>query len=273
MGTKPKVFIKNVIDIDNPSVTITVFDSEATNDGQSFVDQVRNRNNFTGLATTGSSDSATNYIEIDWIDEVLIDTIILVGHNYKNFTIKKWNGSSFTDFATPISETTNADFVSQFSVTPQNLSKIRIDINATQTVDDEKKIRQIIITRKVGAGQFSGWPEIRKFEKNQNRKAVETLSGKNHLRESAGAAKYQMRFKVWPYDADFIMIEKIYFENPFGVLFWLSGGDETQFRYKRVGYRAEDIFLVKPLNEWDGTFEKSIYVNGMNFDLTLVEVI
>lgn len=273
MGTQPKVFRKNIIDLDNPNVTITVSDDEATSDGDAFKDKIRNRDNANGWATTGSSDTATCYIEVDWIDEREVESIILVGHNFKDYTVKRWNGAAFEDFDTAINPTTSTDYVTEHEVPSQNLSKIRIDINGTQTADDDKFLRQLIITSKIGAGQFQGWPVVRKMAKNQSRKGSQTLSGKYHLREQVGSFEYDLQFKIWPYDADFQIIEAIYFENPNGVLFWLSGGDETQFKYDRVGYRAEDIFLMKPIGEFDPVPEKGIYSNGVNFNLRLVETI
>lgn len=273
MGARPKLFIKNIIDIDSENVNITVSDSEATSDGASFVGQIRNRNNITGWSTTGSSDSATTYLDIDWIDTKEVESIILVGHNFKNYNIQRWNGSAFEDFDTPINPTTSTDFVTEHEVPSQNISRIRINIFGTQIADDEKRLRQLIVTRKVGVGQFEGWPEIQKFERNQNRRGVRTLSGKQHVRANIGGSEYRLRFKVWPYDNDFLMIEEMYFQNFSGVLFWPSGGNETQFKYSRVGYRKEDIVLVKPVGEFDPVFEKGIYKNGLNFVLDLVEVI
>lgn len=273
MGAQPKIFKKNIIDLDSDNVTITVSDDEATNNGDSFKNKIRNRDNVSGWATTGSSDTATCYMEIDWLDPTEVESIILVGHNFKNYTVKRWNGSAFEDFDTPINPTTSTDFVTEHEVPSQNLSKIRIDINSTQIANDDKKLRQLIITSKIGNGQFTGWPEIRKFQRNQSRKGAQSLSGKYHLREQVGAFEYELRFKVWPYDADFSMIESIYFEHPKGFLFWACGGNSTQFRYERIGFRKQDIFLMKPLGEYDPVFEGGIYKNGVNFNLKLVETI
>ena len=273
MGAKPKLFIKNYLDLDNPNVTITPSDDEATSNGLSSVSLLRNRNNISGWGTTGSSDTATTELDVNWIDLREVESIILVGHNFKSYTIQKWNGSSFVDFATPINVTNSTDFVTEHQISNQNISRIKITITSTQVVDSDKFMRQLIVTRKLGAGQFLGWPNIRKFQNNQNRKAQNTLSGKAHVRSGLGGFVYELDFKVWPYDSDFNMIEELFFRNYSGALFWPSGGDETQFRYSRVGYRNEDIVLVKPIGEFDPVWEKGIYSNGLNFTLKLTEVI
>lgn len=273
MGQKPKVFKKNIVDFDNTACQITVSDDEATNAGENFVDQLRDRKNITGWGTTGSSDTATTILEADWVDALTVDEIILVGHNFKDFKIERWNGSAWEDFDTPISVTGSTDFVSNFELPKQNISRIRITITATQIADADKSMRQLIVAEKVGAGQFEGWPEIRKFQRSQLRKASTTLSGKSYLREQLGGNEYQLAFRVWPYDSDFKMIESIFFENNRGVLFWPSGGDSAQFKYERRGYKLEDIFLMKPSSEFSPVFEKGIYKNGVNMILNLVEVI
>lgn len=273
MATKPKVFAKNIIDRDNPNVTITAADNEATNTGANFVDQLRNRNNYTGWATTGSSDTATCTLDIDWVDSREVDSIILVGHNFKNYTIQRWNGSSFEDFATPINPTASTDFVTEHEVPNQNLSRIRITINATQEANADKFLRQLIITRKIEAGQFQGWPNVTRFENVQNRKATPTLSGKNHVRQGLGGFSYVLRMENYNFPEDLKIIENIFFGQFDGVLFWLSGGDSAQFSQTPHGYRPEDIVLVKPVGEYNPTFNRAIYTNGINLTVNLVEAI
>lgn len=272
MAQQPKVFKKNILDLDNENVTITATDDEASNAGQSFVAQLRNRNNITGWGTTGSSDTATTVLDINWIDARDVETIILIGHNFKDYTIQRWNGSAFEDFDTPISVSNSTDFVTEHEVPLQQISRIRITITAAQVADADKKMRQLIVTSKLGAGQFQGWPEVRKYEFNQKRRGTITLSGKYHLREQVGGNEYDLRFEVWPYDNDFQMIEKMFFESPQGFLFWPSGGDEAQFKYSRVGYRKQDIHLMKPSSEYSPVYEKN-YTNGVRMILKLVEVI
>jgi hypothetical protein len=112
MGQNPKVFKRSHIDIASTNVNLTVTDSVASNTGQSFVDKIRNRNNFSGWGTTGSNDAAGTTLEADFIDQKSIDTIILTGHNFETYTIEKWNGSSYVAFSEAISE---SSYASNFS--------------------------------------------------------------------------------------------------------------------------------------------------------------
>lgn len=273
MGSQPKVFQKNFIDIDSDNVTISVTDSVASDDGSSFLSQLRDRKNNTGWATTGSDDSAGTVLDIDWADAFEASSIILVQHNFKSYTIERWNGSSFEDFATPIAPTSSTDTTTEHEIPTQNLSRIRITINETQETDDDKFLAQLIVTNKVESGQFQGWPIIDGFERSLQRNAKKSLSGKYFIREQVGSFEYDLRFLNWPYDNDLKIAEAVFFSYPQGVLFWPCGGDENQFKYKRIGYRLQDIFLVQPRNEWGPTYTQGIYKNGVNFRLRLVEVI
>jgi len=116
MGNQIKLLRKSAVDRDNSNITITVTDAVATNTGQSIVDYTRNRNNNSAWVTTGSTDAANTTLEVEMGDFESIDTIILIGHNFKAFTIQYYN-SGYQDFSTPISETTNTDDNTEFTFT------------------------------------------------------------------------------------------------------------------------------------------------------------
>lgn len=273
MGTQIKVFRKNFIDIDSPNVTITASDDVASDSGNGFTDQLRDRRNSTGWATTGSDDTATTTLDVNWIDSLTVQSIILIGHNFKDYNIQRWNGSNFEDFDTPLSVTDSESFVTEHEVPSQSISRIRITISASQVADADKRLRQLIVTDKIESGQFRGWPEIKKLERSFSKRSTQSLSGRFFIREQVGHSELELNFKLAPYDEDLKILEAMFFANQQGFLIWPSGGDETQFKYARVGYRAEDIFLMKCSNEWNPVFQNGIYKNGVNVSAKLVEVI
>ena len=274
MGQNPKVFKRSHADIASSNVNLTATDSVATNTGQSFVDKVRNRNNFTGWGTTGSNDAAGTTLEADFIDEVAIDTIILTGHNFKNYQIEKWNGSSYVAFSEPISEITYSSNFSahEFSST-ETTSRIRITIDETQVANSDKFLSQLLVLEKLESGQFIHPPLIRRFELSTEKKTKQSLSGKAYIREQVGSVSYDLDFRIVQNDADLTLLEAMHFKAFNGFVFWPGGGSADQFRYNRIGYRLEDIFLMKVSSEWDPVFEKFIYANGMNIRSRLVEVV
>jgi hypothetical protein len=274
MGQNPKVFKRSHIDIASTNVNLTVTDSVASNTGQSFVDKIRNRNNFSVWGTTGSNDAAGTTLEADFIDQKSIDTIILTGHNFETYTIEKWNGSSYVAFSEAISESSYASNFSahEFS-SSETTSRIRITISGTQTPDDDKFLAQLLVLEKLESGQFVAPPIIRRFELSTDKKTKSSLSGKAYLREQVGSTSYDLDFRLVQNDSDLTLLEAMHFNSFNGFVFWPSGGSATQFRYNRIGYRLEDLFLMKVASEWNPVWENGIYSNGMNIRSRLVEVI
>ncbi len=270
MSQQIKWYNKNFIDIDNIDPTITITDATATDNGQSYVDFMRNRKNTSGWATTGSNDAANTQIDVDLVDDYSVDRILLIGHNLKAFTIQYYNGSSYVDFSTAINETTNTSTTNEFTFDAVTTSQIRIIITGTQVTDDDKFIRQLIITSAIG--QFTGWPQIKKPTVGKNKKLTRLLSGKTLVTSQTGYFKCDLTVENWNIDNDLTILESIYFSIN-GVLMWINAGDDTQFSRTNIGFRDEDIFLVKPTNEYIPEFYKSYYNTGVKLKVSIQEVV
>lgn len=270
MSQQIKWFDKNYIDIDNPDPTITITDSVATNTGQDYVDFMINRKNTSGWKTTDSTDAANTQIDVDLVDEYSVNRILIIGHNLKAFTIQYFNGSIYTDFSTPVNETTNTKTTNEFSFNTVTTSKIRIIVTGTQVVDDEKEIKQLIITSSIG--QFTGWPQIKKTTIGKNKKRSRLLSGKTLVTTQVGYFACDLSVENWNIDNDLAILEEIYFSFN-GVLMWINAGDDDQFSRTNFGYRGEDIYLVKPTNEYTPEFYKSYYRSGVKLKVQIQEVV
>jgi len=263
-------FNKSLIDIDQGNITITVTDAVATNNGTDFVNYMRNRKNDSGWITTGSTDAANTTLDVDFTDEIDFTDILLVSHNLGAYTIQYWDGSAYQDFSTAITETTNTETTNHYNFTSVESSKLKIIITGAQTVDADKVIRQLIVTRRIGDGQLEGWPIIKKPTLSTNRKSNKMLSGKISQVESIESFSCQLTVAVWSSDDDMDIVEGIYFKHQ-GVLLWLCGGDESQFKNERINYRKEDIYLVRPVNEYSNEYYKGVYSNGQKITLELQE--
>lgn len=272
MAAQIRFFNKNKIDLDNPNVTITVTDATATNDGQDFVDFMRNRNNTSAWLTTGSNDAANTELLVEMVDEREISEILLICHNLKAYTIQYWNGSIYTDFSTPIAETVNAELTNHHTFTKVSTSRIKIVITGTQVADADKQIKQLIFTDEVASGQLEGWPVIKKPRHSKNKRITSMLSGKVNVVESVGSFGMDLSVRNWNIDSDMELVEEIYFGNR-GVLVWLSGGDQTQFSRAHIGYRKEDIFLMRATNDYTPEFRSGIYSTGVKITMKLRESI
>lgn len=272
MGQQIKFFNINRLDLSNTNSTITVTDTVATNNGQSFVDFIRNRNNVSAWLTTGSTDAANTTLVADFGEEREITDIILIGHNFKAYTIKYWDGASYINFSTVISETVNADVETNYEFTQVSTSKIQIIITAAMVVDADKVLKQLIATDKLATGQLVGWPIIRNPRFNTNQKINNMLSGKVNVVDSVGGFSMTLSVSNWNIDADLTIVEEIYFGKR-GVLVWPCGGDESQFSHLRIGYRRQDIYFMRATNSFKPTWKSGVYVNGIKMDLKLSEAV
>lgn len=272
MASQIKFFNKNRLDLSIDTVALTVTDAVATNTGQAFVDFVRNRNNSSAWLTTGSTDAANTKIEAELNDDLTLTDIILISHNFKSYTLKYWDGFSFVDFSPVISVSANAETTTNHEFTEVNTSKLQLIITSTIIVDADKQLKQWIATTKLATGQLVGWPVIKTPRHNTNKKVNKMLSGKVNVVESVGGFSMTLTVSNWNIDADLSLIEDIYFGRR-AILVWLSGGDDAQFSHKRIGYRKEDIFFMRAINDYSPEWRNGIYVNGIKMNLKMSEAI
>ena len=271
MAAQVRFFKKNIIDLSNATPVLTVTDATATNTGQSYIDFMRNRNNTSAWVTTGSNDAANTTIEIDLVDLRDVTSIIMVLHNFDSYTLKYWDGS-WVDFSTTVNVSGNAATTTFHEFTQVSTTKIQLVISGTVVANADKKMRQLIITENLVSGQLNGWPVFSKPNIDTNKKVSTMLSGKANVVESIGAYETSLKVDTWKDDADLQIVEEIYFGKR-GVLVWPCGGDQAQFSSVRIGYRLEDIFLMRGVNNLISEWNKGLYTSGMKINMKLKEAI
>lgn len=270
MGSQVKFFKKSFADIDNANASITVTDSVATSTGQDIIDFVRNRNNRSAWRTTDSTDAGTTTLTIDFIDTENISRLLFLKNNWKAFTVKYWNGISYVDFSTVISETVSTAENNYYEFTAVDTSKIQVIITGTQVADEDKELYQFIATEEEGT--LEAFPEITNPRHVSLRQRTTMLSGKTNIVESIGRFSCGLKVPYWKSDNDLTLVEKLYFGR-LPMLVWLCGGDETQFSSIRRGYRLEDIFLVRPVNDYSPKWFSGVYTTGLEIEIRLDEVV
>lgn len=264
MSQQIRFFYKNKLDISNSVATLTA------SQGNDFVDYVRNRSNTTAWVTTGSVDADNTNIVVDFVDLINLDFILLIKHNLKAYTIQYWNGSSYVNFSTPISETTNTLATTFHQFTEVFTTKIKLTIQGTMVANADKYLFQFIASTQ--RGQLQAWPIIKSPKVSRNRIRSKLISGKETIKEQSGSFMCQLQVKLLRNDTDLTLIEKLYDANT-GFLVWLCGGDEDQFSSKRIGYRKQDIFLMKCADEYEPEWYKGFYTTGIVLSMDLVEVV
>lgn len=263
-----KFLRKNRMDVDTPNVTITITDAVASDNGQDYVNFLRDRKNTSGWATTGSTDAALTELEVDLFEEYTFDHIILTKHNFKSYTIQYWNGATYVDFSTAINETTNTLETTSHVFNSVSSSKIKLIVNGTFVVDDQKFMTQLIITELIG--ELTAQPEI-KPKISKSKKVNSYLSGKGHIIRTIESSYIKIKKDNIILEADLALQETLV-ESFEGFLVWLCGGTVSQYDTIRKGYRLEDIPLMNCRNELEPEWGQSRYKNGMTFELDLIEV-
>ena len=270
MAAQIRWYNKNVIDLENVDIDIVVTDSVAYNNGQEFVDQIRDRKNYTAWMTTDSTDAANTQLDISLGDPRAITNIILLGHNFKAYTIQYKNGiGAYQNFSTTIAPTNDTEDHSYYSFTEVNATDIRIIITGCQTVDADKILAQLIITKSIG--QFTGWPQITSPRIETQKKTVKMLSGKLRVIEGLQAFSCSLDVKAWRIQDDIDIIEEIYFKRE-GVLMWIQANDPNQFFLDLKGYRKNEIYLVRPTDNWEPLLLSGVYVNPIKVSMSVAEV-
>jgi hypothetical protein len=266
-----KFFRKNKIDLDYSGVDISITDAVASDKGDDFVHFLRNRNNTSGWATTGSSDAANTQIDIDMGSRKDVDCILLVEMNFKNYTIQYYDEdlASWTNFSTSINVTNNTTATRLHTFNSVSARLFRIIITATFVANADKFMTQLIITEALG--EFSFQPRIKPVI-DRSRKATKYLSGRSHIIKSIAAFEVAIEMQGVTADVDLSLVENL-FDSYEGFIVWLCGGTITQYDTERIGYRLKDLYLVNVANEYRPEWGQSRYKNGIEVDLKLLEVI
>lgn len=264
-------FEKNKIDLDLGSrVTITVTDATATDTGQTYVDYLRNRRNDSGWGTTGSNDAANTTLEVDFGELQEIDSILLIEHNLKSYTIQYWDGAAWQDFSTAINVSGNADTTKYHSFDDVETNKIKIVITGTMVTDEDKILAQLVVTQKIQ--QLTTQPKVSGIDVSRNRRQVKALSGRARIMRSAGAVSFSLEKDAMIDTSDLSALEALhdYYD---GFLVWLCGGDSSQFRTERIGWRLKDLYLMAVSSEYSPQWHDGRFKQGTDIRMNLVEVI
>lgn len=265
MSQQIAFFNKSACDISNTEVVATA------SEGQTYVEFMFNRSNLSAWVTTGSVDANNTNIVVDFVDQEILTDIILILHNFKSYTIQYWNGSSYVDFSTPINVSGNTSATTRHTFNSVTTTKIKLIITGTMVANSDKYLYQFIATSSIG--QFAAWPEIRKPTLSRNRQKSLALSGKMAINEQVGAYSTTINLQSWQNSADLTILESLFSANK-GFLVWLCGGDESQFSPQApMGYRLQDLFLMKCQNEYSPEYYSYIYKCGIKIQMDLVEVI
>lgn len=263
-----KFFRKNILDLSNTLPTFSITDASASDTGSAYTSLMRNRNNNSGWATTGSVDAGSTTMIVSFGETRSFTDLLFVGHNWKNYNCKYYDGTNYINFSSAIDQTDNTASTTYFNFSEVSTTALQLKINGTQTANQDKYLKQFICTAIIGT--FTVEPQVSPVM-NKNRKATQFLSGKSFIAKSTGAFNCRIRMATVSNNADLTLIESL-FDSYDGFLVWLCGGDTSQFETIRQGFRLEDIFMCDLTNDFEAAFNNGRWFQGMPIDLRLVEV-
>ncbi|MBF0315610.1 MAG: hypothetical protein HQK52_19475 [Oligoflexia bacterium] len=225
----------------------------------------------------GSTDAKEEAITLALKNEAELDTILIIGHNLKNFSIliHLSNGSivdtfqSFNDVVCGNSISSNSIATSYFKFKPQSVSKIEIKMLNTFTEDKEKKIERIVLTKEVG--QLKGFPSL-DTEINESFTKYRLLSGKYKVFKKDEVFSASIIFKNYPIFEDIELMYSLASESFF---IWPCGGKigSDYFKCNIRSYRPEDLYKVSISDNVQESFDKNIYTSNVNLVVKVVETI
>lgn len=268
-----KFFSKNqVLEIDGGSITASSGDVVA----ESAID----KNPITSWISVGSDDSTTETLTLTF-PSATIDRILLQNHNWREFTVEYWNGSSWTSFAnvvgldgstSGISETDFADDTAYYEFDEVTTTQLRIQVVKTQTADEEKNIAQVIACQELGTLQ--GFPMVKRLRHSRNERKKTMLSGKVFIQKSIDSFECRIDFQDYPgsYSADIDLAMSLFDrEDPF--LMWLCGGRRGADYFSKAvrGFRLQDVYLMQVGKDVTIDYRSGGYKNPVNLSVDLEE--
>jgi hypothetical protein len=231
------------------------------------------KNRQTYLRTVGSTDLTVETFTLTF-PSATFNRIILVDHNWKQYTVKYWNGASFVNFTSVvgldgslgsgISETVFADNSSYYEVASVTTTQIQITVTKTQTVDAQKYIGQIMATLELGTLQ--GFPKVSGSTIGRSIRQMEMLSGRAKMVKGLERFSIALDFSEYAtattYTPDLdLMYTLADRDTPFVI--WPCGGrrGRNYYRYAPRGMRLQDIYLVQLATDIEGTFPQDIFTS------------
>lgn len=257
----------------------------AASNGGAAADYCLDRNPYTYWYTTGSNDSITETLTIDFGSPQVIDRLFLILHNFKHFKVQYYLSGVITDFTnvlgidgglSGIAQTNFADDSAYYEFDSVTTQKVVVTIYSTQITNADKFLSQLVVTTEIGT--LIGFPVISDISIDRNLKARKTLSGRSSVLKGDENAAFSLQFKSYPsaltYNVDIdLAMELNDRDDPF--LVWLCGGRRgtRYFRYTLRGYRLQDLYLMTITKPYKLGYTQSVYVNSLNAQIDLEESI
>lgn len=236
-------------------------------------------NKYTQWTSVGSTDAITETLLITLKTAQVINRLFLIGMNFKQFSVKYWNGSTYADFTSVIGinaevksgiqESTYAKTSAYYEFDSVTTNIIQVSVLKTQVVNVQKFLTTFIVTKEIGT--FKGFPRA-SIDVDRNEAKAETLSSKFIVQKGAETTTVGLNFKSHPYQNDLDILDYLFnSEEPF-LVYPCGGRDgETYFKVNQKGWRIGDVVNMQMVGKMPSDFEKGVYILGFNKTIKMEE--
>ena len=252
-----KFFYDNVIDSD---ATFTF--TSATNSLSTYL---YDNNYDTRLVSSGSNDATPEVWTIEFLSAKTIDKILVANHNIKSGELEYWTGAAWASFTSAVSWSANSATNSYFAVTQVSTTKIRLTINTTITVNDEKRVGQIRAMKQIGEVETNPSEVNWKLKKKKRIHEV----GTGGVVQVVFGEKYSASYRFTDAsNADITLFNSLNINhNPFFI--YPGGGDTTITDW---GFRIQDMWLINYISDFKPNLKSNIFGLGYVIEITVAEV-
>lgn len=282
-----KVFYQNYL-IDYANTLAVLSGNGASN----LYDNDRN----TKWQSSGSDDSVTETILVTFTDSQVIDRILLIDMNFKNFAIKYWDGSQYANFtnvytyistedgessygsgtygfgtyATSASDVQNSLNTRYFEFDAVTTNKILIEVTKTMIANSEKYMHALYVGREIGTfkDDLACAPNSMSVTARvKNARILKLSNGGRVLFEKSDKYMSEIRIKNMWDAGDNEIVDVMYSVAQF--CFYPCGAVD---QYAVRGWRIQDFYPVLIDGDQDQNFtlgrDNSM---GMSYSFTLFE--
>jgi len=244
-----------------------------------YVGNIYDLDDETFWVSTGTDDTTTETIEIDFGASTTFNRIHLKGINWKEYKIQWLDGATWTDITILDSDLTTDEATIVYTANTYtsryfevNVTTEKILISATKTIvaDEEKELIEFYVGNEVGTfdADLTSSPNSYDPQTFTNNAVILQKSNAGSLRISRGK-KYQASFRIrqlWE-TADRTLIQNMYLAGSFVI--YPCGGYR---HYDDYGFRIDDFYHVV----WSGNFSNPFSVGrdklmGIDISFELLE--
>lgn len=223
-----------------------------------------------------SAEGTTETLIITFPEDVMINRMFLLAHNFKTFTVQYNSAQDFTNVvgidggvSGGIAESDFARATAYYEFEPVAVTSLTITVSYTQDSTAEKTLAGVIATSEIATLQ--GYPKVDGLSFDRNENAQNNAAGGQRIVKKRKTAKLTIDMKHHPYQGDIDLIAGLFDrEDPF--LVWPNGGKPDQFRLALQGYRLQDVFLMQTTGTFKSNYYKNIYSLSGEQKIKLEEV-